>query len=378
MRATPLLLAFLFTVLAGAPYAHAQEVVSDTVTFEKAKVTVVVSQHEEFVFATNATSTYQTIEALVLDGNEKGKTVKLENDYLILKEGDVFYLRHTVNALDGKDLYAVSEPYRLPVLWFFVGLFLLCLFVFGGKQGVRGLLALAAGLLLISYVLLPGILAGHSPVLLSISVASVIIIVGSYITHGFNRTTTAAVAGMLLTVALTGALAYGAIHFAKLSGYTNEETVYLNFNTKGAIDFVGLLFGGIMIGLLGVLYDAAISQAIVVEELLAVGKGIDKRELFGRALRIGREHIGALVNILAIAYVGASLPLLLLFEQVASKQLLTTINQEMFATEILRAAISSIGIILAVPLTTLVSVWMLHGKKQNASPESRSHSHSHR
>jgi len=52
--------------------------------------------------------------------------------------GEVFYLMHTINSAEGKDVFAVSEPYRLPVVEFFVGLFVLCLFFFGGKQGVRG------------------------------------------------------------------------------------------------------------------------------------------------------------------------------------------------------------------------------------------------
>lgn len=349
-------------VLFSGSIAHAQELIQDTVTFVKAQVTEVVSEEEKFVPATQATSTYQTIKVKILEGEALGQTLTLDNDYLMLTKGESVYLRHTVNRIEGIDTYAVSEPYRLPVLWFFVALFLACLFVFGGKQGVRGLLALIASLFFISYLLLPGILSGYSPILLSIAISSIIIVAGSYITHGFNRATTAAVVGMLVAIVITGVLAYAAIHWGRLSGYTDEEAVYLNFNTRGTIDFIGLLFGGLMIGLLGVLYDAAISQAVAVEELLSVGSGISRKEVFNRGIRIGREHIGALVNTLAIAYVGASLPLLLLFQQVASSHLATTLNQELFATEILRTAISSTGLILAVPITTFVAVWMLHGK----------------
>jgi uncharacterized membrane protein len=137
--------------------------------------------------------------------------------------------------------------------------FLILLFIFGGVQGVRGLASLLGSLVLIFYVLLPGILGGYSPILASIGVSSLIIIAGSYITHGFNKTTSAAVIGMILTVLVTGLGAYYAIHAGNFSGYTSEENVYLNFNTSGAISMVGLLFGGIMIGLLGVLYDIAIA-----------------------------------------------------------------------------------------------------------------------
>jgi uncharacterized membrane protein len=380
MRMRAVLFLSIALALFGAPEAYAQEIIQDTVTFVKAEVTEVISQEEKEILGTGTPATYQTIEVRILEGADAGKIITLDNDYLMLKEGEVVYLRHTVNAFEGKNTYAVSEPYRLPILWFFVALFLLCLFIFGGKQGLRGLLALIASLFCIAYLLLPGILAGYSPILLSVGISSLIVIVGSYITHGFNRTTTAAVFGMLAAIVITGLLAYIAITWGRLSGYTEDEAVYLNFNTGGAIDFVGLLLGGIMIGLLGVLYDAAISQAIAVEELFAAGKNISKREVFARALRIGREHIGALVNTLAIAYVGASLPLLLLLKQVASSNISTTINQEVFATEILRTAISSIGLILAVPLTTFVAVWMLSRPKKEKTPlpnGGERHSHTH-
>jgi uncharacterized membrane protein len=228
---------------------------------------------------------------------------------------------------------------------------------------MRGLVALALSFLAIAYLLFPGILHGFSPVLISIGVASLMVILGSYITHGFNRVTSSAVIGMVVTILFTGLLAYVSIHGAKLTGFSSEESVYLNMDTGGSINFAGLLLGGIIIGLLGVLYDAAIGQAVAVDELHHVGPHLPRSVIFKRALRIGREHIGALVNILAIAYVGASLPLLLLFYQ-SGADFSLTINREIFATEIVRAMVGSIGLILAVPFTTLVAVLLLMKKTE--------------
>ncbi|HYF13273.1 MAG TPA: YibE/F family protein [Candidatus Paceibacterota bacterium] len=345
--------------------ALAQEVIPDTVLHYKAQVLEVLSQREELIPGTNTNAIYQTIRVKLLDGPREGEEMTLENDFLELRVGDVFYLRHTSNIADGRDFYSVAEPYRVPVLAFFVGLFLLCLFVFGGKQGVRGLIALALSLFFIIYLLLPGIVGGYPPMLVAIGVAALIIVLGSYITHGFTITTTTAVIGMLITIAVTGALAYLAIDMARLSGFASDESVYLNFDTGGAIDLVGLLMGSILIGLLGVLYDAAIGQSVAVEELMRAGGHLSPKEIYWRAVRIGREHIGALVNTLAIAYVGAALPLILLFKVSYTQSPLISINQELFATEILRTVIGSIGIILAVPITTAIAVWMLYKKSRN-------------
>ncbi len=201
---------------------------------------------------------------------------------------------------------------------------------------------------------------------MSLGVASLIIIVGSYVTHGFNMTTTSAVIGMIFTIIITGFLAYIAVHWARLSGFSNEEAVYLNLDTRGSIDFVGLLLGGILIGLLGVLYDVAIGQAISVEELHHIAPHIPRRKIFTRAIRIGREHIGALVNTLAIAYVGVSLPLLLLYVHSSSGPISQTINREIFATEIVRTMIGSIGLVIAVPITTIIAIFILMKKPKGA------------
>ena len=203
--------------------------------------------------------------------------------------------------------------------------------------------------------------------------ASLIVLIGSYVTHGVNRTTSAAVVGMIVTIALTGALAYGSIAFTGLTGWNSDEITYLNLNTGGSIDLAGLLLGGILIGLLGILYDAAIGQAVSVEELARAGTHYSKREVYTRALRIGREHVGALVNTLAIAYAGASLPLLLLFFGAGEIDIGLTLNRELFATEIVRILVGSIGLVLAVPITTAVAVYMLFGR---ILPHT-SHGHSH-
>ena len=352
-------LATLFLACSFAVAASAQELVPDTVVTMKARVIEVSAQDVREVAGTDLTTTHQTLMAYILDGPEKGSYVTIENDFLELEAGDTLYLMHTTSSLDGTDYYSVVERDRTPALLGLLVLFIAIVVLFGGKQGIRGLLALLASFVFIGVFLLPGILAGYSPVAISIGVASLIVLIGSYVTHGFTRTTTAAVCGMIVTILMTGALAYFAIYMTGLQGWGSDEVTYLNLNARGSIDLAGLLLGGILIGLLGVLYDAAIGQAVSVEELASAGKHLTRREIYLRALRIGREHVGALVNTLAIAYAGAALPLLLLFYQVGDLNFGLTINREIFATEIVRILVGSIGLVLAVPITTAVAVRML-------------------
>jgi len=355
-----------------AAYAQTSQQIQETDVFERARVVTAADEGTAPLPGTNVTSTKQSLTVIVLDGPDKGRAVSFENDFTQLSVGQTFYARHITSVSDGTDQWSVADPYRLPVLIGLAAVFVILLVIFGGIQGIRGLISLIGSVFVIFYLLIPSIYAGHSPILVSVGVASLIIILGSYITHGFNRTTTSAMLGMLGTVLIVGIATYVVIHLAHMSGFTSETNVYLNFDTDGRISMIGLLFGGIMIGLLGVLYDIAIGQAVAVEELYVAGQ-YTPRQVFNRAMRIGREHIGALVNTLAIAYVGTALPLLLLFKE-TTDSIGYVLNGEIFATEIIRILMGSIGLVLAVPVTTLLSVYLLRNVRSHPS---RAHSHSH-
>jgi uncharacterized membrane protein len=362
------LFAFTLVLLVTMPFAARAQDATQTPAveqenLEKARVLEASASRTEQVPATSVTAKIQDLKIQVLDGPDKGTIASFTNDYTQVKAGDVIYVRHIVGGF-GPEVWSVSDPYRLNILIGLFGVFLVLVLLFGGLQGIRGFVSLIGSLVLIFSLLLPGIYAGYSAVLVAIGVSSLIIVVGSYITHGLNRTTTAAVIAMILTVIITGLGAYYVVYAAHLSGFTSEQNVYLNFNTGGKIDMVGLLFGGIMIGLLGVLYDIAIGQAIAVEELLRAGKDMTKRQVYLRALRIGREHIGALINTLAIAYVGTALPLLLLFHDTTASVSYIA-NSELFATEIIRILIGSIGLILAVPITTAIATYFIRPDSPN-------------
>ncbi len=353
------------------------EIVPDEHLVEKAIVKELISEKEKNISIEDTPVKVQTVEVEILSGEEVGRVVIFDNDYVELEEGEKFFLSHTKRT-DGVEMFAVSDKYRLPWLFVFSVLFILVTLVFGGLQGVRGILSLVGSLFIIFFILLPLLLKGYNPVIVSIFVSSVIIVVGSYVTHGFNKTTTTAVIGMISTIVITGVLAVIAVGKTGLTGFSEDEAVYLAVNTRGAIDASGLLLGGILIGLLGTLYDAAISQAIATEEIHLANPNLSKKEVFKRVLRMGREHIGALVDTLAIAYVGAALPLLLLIYSSINLPLMTILNQEIFATEIIRIVIGSIGVILAVPATTYIATHMLHGKiNKRTGGHSCSHSHSH-
>jgi len=254
---------------------------------------------------------------------------------------------------DGSEIATVNEPYRLPLLGLLVLLFGAVMIVIGGWQGVRALVALGLTVVLVAKLFIPLILDGWAPVPLAIGLATLVTVATILLTEGFTRVSAVAITGTiggLIITALLAALFNGAADFTNTSV---GELVYVTFSSGQSIDTGGVLLAAIILGAVGVLDDVTVTQAATVDELAAkTHAGV--RTLWQRAMRVGRSHIAATTNTLFMAYVGASLPALIFIIVVAEPTLLT-LNREILALEIVRTMVGSIGIILAMPLTTVIA-----------------------
>ncbi len=251
---------------------------------------------------------------------------------------------------------AVSDRWRIPALAAILGLFAVSVVAVGGWRGIRSLLALVLSLGVIVKIVIPLLLAGWDPVPLAVGAASVVTVVTFLLTEGARRTTAAAAIGTFAALALTAALANA---FTALAGFTelqgSEAIVFLEAFGLRDLDLGGLLLAAVIFGALGVLDDVTVTQAATVHELFEADTAASRWRLFGRAMNVGRSHIAATVNTLALAYVGASLPLLVLFAAGRQDPLLIA-SGEVVAVEIGKAIVGSIGIVAAVPLTTAIAV----------------------
>lgn len=364
----------LLCAVAVPAVSFAQEVHNEYQGTWRGEVLEVVEQEMVVVPGTQTETLVQTIAFEILGGPQEGEVVTIESDYLELSKGDKFYFNHNV-YIDGSTSYAVTNIDRRGALLFFVALFVGAVVLFGGWQGVRSLVALAGSFAAIFYVLLPGLVAGYNPLMLSMLVAAGVLFAAIFFTHGWNRESIVAYGGTMLAVLLTSLIALAAVLQTDLTGFASDESISLNFATDGVLDFTGLLLGAIIIGVLGVLDDIAVTQAAVVTELFQSNKNLSVREVYKRALRVGREHTSALVNTLVLAYVGASLPLLMYFH-LSPLSFWSLVNSELFATEIIRAIVGSIGLIMTVPIVTGLAVYYLRDYVPK-HPHSHSHGHGH-
>ena len=345
-----------------------------------AKVVQVLKSNDTIV--DNVPNTVQLLEVRIVDGENVNDIVNAESDNSFVAGqrryvagDDVFLVTKT--STSGKVTFAVYDYNRLsPLFWLFI-LFVVLTVLIARKRGVASFIGMACSFLIIFYFVLPQILAGTEAFCAAIIAALVIVPLTFYLAHGVNWKTSSAIIGTMLTLVIVGVVAGISVEASHLTGTGSDEVNVLSQEKPDLINVKDLLMAGIIIGLLGILNDITISQAAIVYKLKEVSPEMKFGRLFSKAMEVGHDHIASVVNTLVLVYAGAALPVLLLFlnNPVPLREIL---NEEFMAEEILRTLVASIGIVVAVPLTTLITAWMVHkGKHSSHKDSSAVHTHSH-
>lgn len=318
----------------------------------------------------------QTVTVELNDGPEAGQELELIQDSSSYDAiGRKVETGETVVVLRNQEfdsvLYYIADKYRTPwMIGLFIAFFALIVF-FTGWKGLTSMLGLAFNIFVIISFIIPHIINGANPLLVCLSGGLVIAVVSLYCAHGLNKRTTIALISTLITLVIATLLSLLFVHLTKLSGAGTEEAFFLQFGELAKVNLQGLLLGGIIIGALGVLDDVTTAQSAAVDELKKANPKLGFSDLYHRGLSIGKEHITSLVNTLALAYAGASLPTLLIFS-ISSQPLWVVINSEYIAEEIIRTLVGSSALILAVPITTALAAWAF---QDHASRSSSGHRH---
>ncbi|TQJ35935.1 YibE/F-like protein [Arthrobacter sp. SLBN-122] len=221
-------------------------------------------------------------------------------------------------------------------------------------RGLRALIGLVGAYFVLANFLLPGLVEGKPPLLLALVGSTVIMIGVLYFAHGFSARTSTALLGTIFGLAITALLAAWATNAANLAGVGSHDAATL-VNTSANISISGVILCGLIISGLGVLNDVTITQSSAVWELYELAPGSSARKLFTSAMRIGRDHIASTVYTIAFAYAGAALPILIIV-MLYDRPLMDTLTSAELSEEVIRTLVGSIGLVLAIPVTTLIAV----------------------
>ncbi|MFO7571620.1 MAG: YibE/F family protein [Gaiellaceae bacterium] len=244
----------------------------------------------------------------------------------------------------------------------------------GRWRGLRALVGLSLSLLIIVAFVVPAILDGRPPVEVALVGALAVMFVTIPLAHGIGAKGVAAMLGTAASLVLTALLASLAVDAVRLTGFASEETIYLRA-ISGDLSLEGLLLAGMIIGALGVLDDLTVSQSSTVMALRKANPGLGTGPLIRSALDVGHDHVAATVNTLVLAYVGASLPVLLVFS-VGGTSFGDAVNTEVVAVEVVAMIVGSIGLIAALPITTALA-GLIASRLTPEALEGGGHSHVH-
>lgn len=304
---------------------------------------------------------YQHLKIEILEGQHRGESYTVRNTVemmnpqkLIFAEGEVILVQVTTDDTGSVSQLRIFDRYRSRKLFFMVLLFAALMIVIGGKKGFKSILSLLLTGVWIFALMIPLILKGFSPIIVAMITCIGVLSTSLLIISGKNKKTLTAFVGALvgLLVAVFMALVFG--NWSQLSGVGDEYAQMIAMiPQKSHMNFKGILFSGIMIGAMGAVMDVTLSIASALEEICGVQSKINRRTLWQSGMNIGKDIMGSMSNTLILAYVGGAIHLMLIFFMFDLK-VVEIANQEVIASEIIRAMAGSMGLIAAIPATAFV------------------------
>ncbi|NCN99733.1 YibE/F family protein [Candidatus Falkowbacteria bacterium] len=362
-----ILLALIILVI---PHLLMAATAQDEVVNFRSRVTEII-QVEEKTREDGVTFQQQDLRLLGLEGIWKDREIIYRgisdievtnvNQY---KVGDEVYVDGYTNQ-SGQDIFYVVDFVRSGYLYILFIIFVLLVLIIGRFKGLKALLSLFLSFVVIVKFVLPQILNGQDPFLISLLGGLFILGIIIYLTEGFQRKSHIAILSVLISLSATLVLSVIFTKLTKLSGLAQEEAAFLIGAGNIEINFQGLLLAGFIIGAIGVLDDIIVGQIEAVEQIKEANPNLSAKEVFSLAYKVGNAHLGAIINTLFLTYVGAALPLLLLFilNQSSGLTFNRLINTEIVSTEIVRTLVGSIGVILSMPIATFLAAMQPGNKK---------------
>lgn len=305
----------------------------------------------------------QDLKLRGLDGNFKGREIVYEgisevevSNANYYEVGDQVFVDAYTDEY-GQETFYVVEFVRSSSLFWLAAIFIVLVLLVGRFKGLKALISLSLSFIIIIKFILPQILKGQDPFLVSLLGGFFILVLIIYITEGWGRKSHLAIFSVSLSLLTTLTLALIFTKAAKLTGLAQEEAIFLIDLGRATINFQGLLLAGFIIGAIGVLDDIIVGQIEAVDSLREANPSLPSKKIFSLAYRIGNTHLGAIINTLFLTYAGAALPLLLLFviNREAGLGMARVINTEVISTEIIRTLVGSVGVMLSMPIATFLA-----------------------
>ena len=308
----------------------------------------------------SVTQTKQAIQVKIITGQFKGETVTLDNMLTGNPYYDIKLKKNTKVILHAEDNgngveFSIEDIKRAGTLGWLSFIFCALLLYIGRKKGLFSLFSIGLTIILITHVLSPLILMGVNPVLATLLICLASTAATMYLVGGFNAKSSSAVIGAILSLLFAGALSYITMLTAHLTGFAEENSMFL-YTAHPELDFISITISTMIVATLGAVMDVAMSIASTINEIFLIDTKKTVKDLFLSGMNVGRDIIGTMANTLILVYLGGSLPLILLAENIDLQKF---INLNQVVTETASALIGSIAIVICVPFTAIAASQMI-------------------
>lgn len=315
---------------------------------------------------TPETISKQIVTVKVTTGKFKGKEKTTVNMLtgnpayeVFLKEGDkvLLVLEAKVDDpenFDDVDIF-ISDAFRLNAVFLYCFIFIMLVLFVGRKKGALSLLSILITVVLVFLIFVPLVLHNISPIFAALMISVISTLVTMYLVAGINSKSNAAILGTVASLVFASCLAFLSIKIGNLSGFTGEESIFL-YTQRPDLSFTGIFASAMIIAALGALMDVAISISSTINEIHLTNPKLGVKELFKSGMNVGRDIIGTMANTLILVYLGNSMPLVLLSSNIDAEKFF---NLNTVAGEIISALVGSIALLACVPLTAIVSSYLV-------------------
>lgn len=340
---------------------------NSTLSYEKARVISVIKENlEKEQISNRRYSGIQELEVELLTGELKGEKVEVTN-YITQK--------HNVVAKEGKEIMVcVDRPsedfYKVNIynysrnnyIYIIVIIFFVIMVLIGRGKGFRSMIGLLFTFYSIIFFMIPFIYRGYSPIALSIIVSIISTIVTLFLLNGWSKKTIVATLATCVGVIISGVIFYFISNLLNISGFNLDEAESLILIAQNTgLKIRDILFSGILISSLGAVMDVAMSIASSIYEINELNRELDMKTIFKSGINIGRDMIGTMSNTLILAFAGTSLSTMLALYSY-NTQFNQLMSSDFIAIEFAQSISGSIGIILAVPITSFISAYVYKRK----------------
>lgn len=302
----------------------------------------------------------QGVTLEILDGKFKGRIVTANNPLLGQMDRDKLFSigdnALVVLSLDANGDIRFVNPqahYRLGLELSLLAIFALALMLFGGWTGAKALMSFVFAALMLWKILVPSLLKGYDPIIVSVAVVAVLTSVIIFLVAGLTRKGVVAFSGAFLGILTSCAMT---VFFTKnfhLHGAVMPFAETLLYSGFAHLNLTKIYISAVFIAASGAVMDLAMDVAASLDELVKKKPDMAMFEIITSGLRVGRAVVGTMTTTLLLAYSGGYITLLMAF-MAQGVPLTNLFNLIYMAAEVLKTLVGSFGLVMVAPFTALI------------------------